>query len=191
MRQPFITKICPGCGIDTPRSEYYKKGNTVSHKCKTCTKADLIKRAPKYFGKYAEYQNAWRRKQEATNPAYVARRQELKKKRYDLRKDELNATRRLVWATDPSCSARKFYRRKDVKGRTPPWVNLDDILAIYASCPKEFHVDHIIPLKGLIDGRPVSGLHVPWNLQCIPAEENRKKHCRITETYLAAYSVKR
>ena len=186
MKQPFITKTCPGCGIEKPRSDYYKKGNTVSHKCKPCTRIDLNARAPKYFGKYSAYQNAWRRQQEATNPAYVERRKALKKIRYDLRKDELNAARREDWATNPFCPARKHYRRKDVKDRTPPWVNPQDLLVFYAACPKGFHVDHIIPLKGLIDGRPVSGLHVPWNLQYLTAEENHKKHCRITEADLAS-----
>jgi|ERR1035437_2234654 hypothetical protein len=65
--------------------------------------------------------------------------------------------------------------------RTPPWLtklHLQQIQIFYDSAhalAKEFsipmEVDHIVPLQG----ENVSGLHVPWNLQVIPAIENRRK----------------
>lgn len=62
--------------------------------------------------------------------------------------------------------------RKDrVKKATPPWADLQAIQEIYLNCPKGYHVDHIIPLNG----KEVSGLHIPDNLQYLPAIENLKK----------------
>ena len=57
---------------------------------------------------------------------------------------------------------------------TPPWLNeqqVDRMREIYAATPIGYHVDHIVPLKGDI----VSGLHVPWNLQHMPAGPNMSK----------------
>ena len=54
---------------------------------------------------------------------------------------------------------------------TPPWADFEAIRLFYDTCPLGFHVDHIIPLQG----KTVSGLHVPNNLQVIPAILNLKK----------------
>ena len=63
------------------------------------------------------------------------------------------------------------------RNRMPKWLSTKDrqiIKEFYINRPIGFHVDHIVPLKG----RNVSGLHVPWNLQYLPAMENIKKSNR-------------
>jgi len=57
---------------------------------------------------------------------------------------------------------------------TPPWLtdeHIEQMRQIYLSASKMDHVDHIVPLKGQL----VCGLHVPWNLQIIPAKHNLQK----------------
>jgi 5-methylcytosine-specific restriction endonuclease McrA len=75
-------------------------------------------------------------------------------------------------------------RYANKRSRTPPWLSADqraEILAIYRECRErrrlgeDLHVDHVIPLVG----RDVSGLHVPWNLQIVPASYNVRKSNRL------------
>lgn len=179
--KPKQRKVCPACQIEKDRSEFYKKLTSISRLCKPCSLADTKSRKHLYVGKYHETQNAWRRKKYASDPAYREAIAAQKKRRYDREKERLNAERRRKWASDPFCPARKHNRWHDIKERCPAWVDLDEILKIYAACPEGHEVDHIIPLKGKIDGRPVTGLHVPWNLQYLPVALNRKKYNKITE----------
>jgi hypothetical protein len=64
--------------------------------------------------------------------------------------------------------------------RTPPWLtkqHFSEMRAMYKQAKDmslagaKYEVDHIVPLQGA----SVSGLHVPWNLQILPMNENRRK----------------
>ena len=64
-------------------------------------------------------------------------------------------------------------RARKIKA-TPDWITKEqkkEIGKIYMSCPKGFHVDHIIPLKG----KNVCGLHISNNLRVVPASINLHK----------------
>jgi hypothetical protein len=62
----------------------------------------------------------------------------------------------------------------------PAWADREAIEDVYRNCPEGHTVDHIVPLKGLtIDGYPVSGLHVHWNLGYLPPSENFSKGRRM------------
>lgn len=80
---------------------------------------------------------------------------------------------------------RNSLRRASKLKATPSWLTEQDklhfkcIYQVAAMRNKEsdilWHVDHIVPLQG----ENVCGLHVPWNLQIITAEENLAKGNRL------------
>ena len=73
----------------------------------------------------------------------------------------------------------RYYTAK--VGACPSWLTKeqrDEIDRIYwtsldlrAVTGEQYHVDHIVPLQG----KNVCGLHVPWNLQILPADLNIAK----------------
>lgn len=78
-------------------------------------------------------------------------------------------------------------RKGRLKFATPSWLTDDhhaQIISVYeesARLTKEtgvtHHVDHIVPIRG----KNVSGLHVPWNLQILTADENHLKNNKFDE----------
>jgi adenylate kinase family enzyme len=72
-------------------------------------------------------------------------------------------------------SIRRVLKRK----AQPEWVDISNLKILYKDMQNRnkqagrvaYHVDHIVPLQG----ENVCGLHVPWNLQIITAEENLTK----------------
>ena len=74
-------------------------------------------------------------------------------------------------------------REKRCKLATPKWIDMEEIYAIYKGASmmtkrfgQLFEVDHIIPLQG----KMVSGLNVPNNLQVLERSVNRSKLNKIT-----------
>jgi hypothetical protein len=67
-------------------------------------------------------------------------------------------------------------RRALIIQRSMKW-DQDGIKDFYINCPKGYHVDHIIPLKGI----DICGLHVYSNLQYLTATENSKKRNKYEE----------
>jgi hypothetical protein len=71
-------------------------------------------------------------------------------------------------------------RQRRLRDATPEWANEPKIDDIYAECKRRnllagymaYHVDHVVPLQG----KKVSGLHVPGNLRIISARKNLAKH---------------
>ena len=127
--------------------------------------------------KIREHKLSWvekNRDKKALEDKLWAERNRERSNQHKQRWNKLNAGRKL--ALD------KKYKTSKIQ-RTPAWLDKVDQAEIeftyiwcsaLRSCGLDFHVDHVVPLQG----ENVSGLHVPWNLQVIPAVENIRKRNR-------------
>ncbi len=75
-------------------------------------------------------------------------------------------------------------------GRVPKWVRFArDMLPKYRELLSQFpdwSVDHVIPLQG----KDVSGLHVPSNLQVMPLSDNSSKGAAFSDNLLKLHDFK-
>jgi len=113
------------------------------------------------------------------------KRAEIHDKNRELKREQHNAYNR-EWFSKNSDkrAAYEGKRRASLIQRTPKWLTEDDFWIIEQAYELakirtqmfgfEWHVDHKIPLQG----KRVSGLHTPLNLQVIEGSENCKKNAR-------------
>jgi hypothetical protein len=162
-------KTCNRCNCNKPSTEFYKKPTAKDGLfwwCKDChrnhVKLDYHKKAESEAYRISERLRI--NKYHAGNPEKVAHWNE---------KYRLENTAKLT------AKAKRYVLSREK--RTPSWLTSDDFWLIEQAYELAFlrtktlgfqwQVDHVIPLHG----RLVSGLHVPHNLQVIPAAENRSK----------------
>lgn len=77
--------------------------------------------------------------------------------------------------TSRTQAARTAKYKASLLCRIPGWADLSSISKVYAECPKDMQVDHILPLNG----ETVSGLHVECNLQYLTPKDNQSKGNRL------------
>lgn len=156
------TRVCKGCLETKEYSEFYidKRRNKPISKCKICFCKQTAVWAKDNPDKRRVIRNRW----EQNNPQYLT----AKHKRMYARHKE----RYLAHAVSRNNIKRSFMLE---------WLSEEDKFVMYEYYKLarlktlitgyKWHVDHVVPLKG----KTVCGLHVPWNLQVIPAKDNYLK----------------
>jgi len=175
-------KTCRVCKQTKPLTQFEPQ----RRQCLDCRKIYSKVRRAAYYARNREElilkSKLWREQ----NPE---RARQLRKAEYHANHELAKEAARKYRAENPAkinAWSRKHQLAK--KMRTPNWLAVDDYwmmeeaYELAALRTKMFgfnwHVDHIIPLQGKL----VSGLHVPHNLQVIPAKENIRKRNKFVTT---------
>lgn len=147
-----VGKVCCVCKEEKQHSEFYKNKHKplgLTYECKECVKARSLLRDKE-------------------------KNKESCRKYYQKNKE--------VWYRNRPLRAHHQAKRRAVKlNATPSWLSdrqKEEIQNLYWLAQdlrivtgEDYHVDHIIPIQG----KTVCGLHVPWNLQILPADVNFAK----------------
>lgn len=172
------SKTCTQCHETKPFEAFCKNKrgkNGRNAKCRECMSAN----GKAWYKKNKEHKNAKSKEwHEANKEQHNATNAEWQREN----KDAVKKIQRRYIKNNPDKNLANSIRYRAAKyQRTPAWADNAKIEAFYTEAKRleqetgiEYHVDHIIPLKGKL----VSGLHVENNLQVIPANENLSKSNR-------------
>ena len=197
-------KTCTKCRKTKTVDLFYKRSDAkskyTSH-CKACKRAHdnahcslaetkkrrakyskNLRSTPDYKAKETAYKHAYHR----TDEYRESQRLKQKARRLNPNILQQNRLRDAAYAkAHPEKFAMKTRKRKIAKlQRTPFWLNdgqTFEMECVYKYCAAlrsiglDYEVDHIIPLQGKL----VSGLHAPWNLQVLTASANASKGNRV------------
>lgn len=154
-----MDKRCSKCREVKDVGAFYKtrcSRDGLQSWCKICMKPALKASYARFYQLHKEERLSYGKRWRTENPEYHPHRK------------------------DPGAFLATVRERQIAKiKRTPKWADKKAIVAIYKQCAtlnkkhgqRAFHVDHIVPLRG----ENVSGLHVPSNLQIVPAQANLTK----------------
>jgi hypothetical protein len=171
-------KHCPKCNQEKPFEAFYASSTHKSGYaswCKECESERNRLKSQKCRASRLVKAKQWRDgNKEKQDAAVKAWRESNPERTAAMYRDWAERNRDKV-------NAKWMARDAAKKSRTPKWLTVDEhwmIEQAYDIAAKRtqmlgisFHVDHIVPLQG----KTVSGLHVPWNLQVIPAKLNQQK----------------
>jgi hypothetical protein len=158
-------KTCTKCQSTKPLDGFYKRWRSpdgLEAWCKVCRLEHNRKWFDKNKDRHGELTRSW----------------------YERNKDQhLENSRAWYSANRHRKLATTAKREERCKLATPKWIDMEEIHAVYAGARRMterfgvlFEVDHIIPLQG----KKVSGLNVPGNLQVLARSENRRKFNKLT-----------
>jgi hypothetical protein len=138
-------KLCKACKTEKQLEDFYKHPTGYLGRAGKCKQC------------YLQYQTQYYEHNKENRKEYQRDWNKQNKDYYNLRK----AQRRARTKTDNlSPEEKKIIRGVYRLARLYTWIT-----------GEPWHVDHIVPLNG----KMVSGLHVPANLQVVPASYNQRK----------------
>ena len=171
-------KLCPHCKNTKPFEAFYSSSTHKSGYASWCKQCEA-QRGKEKFNRRKQAQLIKAKEYRAANKESVSATIKAWKERYPGRHEQ--AIRNWVIRNPGKVNAKWMKREASKRQRTPSWLTDEDFWMMeqaYDIAAKRtqmlgipFHVDHIVPLQG----KTVSGLHVPWNLQVITAKANRMK----------------